>query len=202
MTEHHLQFLPFDTVTEIPQWNKFIVRYPKEHEAASLVSQQSREPIELVGMKWRVVTAAQREVNLNPYQKEPPGRDEWKLLQSVNDTGDCEDIALTKRSLLRQSIPVGVLRPVICKALIKRRTVENHMVLSVHTTAGDYIMDLGRSRAIRLASFYPHQWLWMLDDGVWRGLMPHTQGYKGAIKHSPTGLHDRLSRRRSRPLLS
>ncbi len=209
MTQHHLQLLPLQPPPlELPQWDAFLGNYPDESAITQLVSQRSSEPIELEGMLWRLVCAVQREVNLNPYGKDLPGRDEWVLLPSVFDTADCEDFTLTKRSLLRQSIPVGVLRPVICRARVTRQRVDTHMVLSIHTTKGDYIMDLGRRSTIRLASFFDHKWLWILDKGIWRGLMPHTEGHQQLKElrkqglHKPRGLHDRLSRRRSPPLLS
>ena len=63
------------------------------------------------------------------------GADVW----SVNvSSGDCEDYALTKRhALIKAGLPASALRI----AYVKTRRGEDHAILVVKTTRGDYALD-------------------------------------------------------------
>ena len=63
------------------------------------------------------------------------GADVW----SVNvSSGDCEDFALTKRrALIKAGLPASSLRI----AYVKTRAGEDHAILVVKTSKGDYVLD-------------------------------------------------------------
>lgn len=66
---------------------------------------------------------------------DPRGLDIWSVNVSA---GDCEDYALTKRhALIAAGLPASSLRI----AYVKTRRNENHAVLIVKTTRGNFVLD-------------------------------------------------------------
>lgn len=71
--------------------------------------------------------------------------DTWSLSPS---SGDCDDYVMTKRSLLLgQGFPAGALR----MAVVKTSRGQNHLVLVVRTTAGEFVLDNRREDIVGLS---------------------------------------------------
>lgn len=92
--------------------------------------------IDLTGAKRALMQRINLEVNTNvTYAEEADGVDEWKIGQT---SGDCEDIAITKRKrLLSAGWPSGALR---IATGITREGI-GHAVLIVTTSKGDLVLD-------------------------------------------------------------
>ena len=92
--------------------------------------------IELTGAKRALLQRINFQVNMEvSYVADTPDDDDWKIGKG---SGDCEDIALTKRKrLLAAGLPSGALR--IATAF----TAEGigHAVLVVTTSKGDLVLD-------------------------------------------------------------
>jgi predicted transglutaminase-like cysteine proteinase len=131
-----------------PQWKKFIEKYPMQHDCPF-----PAERVILTGIRWRLMCAIQREVNLSiRYRRDPKGSDRWRiLLNEWGAFGDCEDYALTKRALLIEAgLPMGAVWPALCLKASRRVSSsitrgEGHMVTVVSTVEKDFVMDFAPS---------------------------------------------------------
>jgi len=81
------------------------------------------------------LTSVNSKVNRSIQPRNDSSADVW----SVNvSSGDCEDFALTKRrALIKAGLPASSLRI----AYVKTRRGEDHAILVVKTSKGDYVLD-------------------------------------------------------------
>jgi predicted transglutaminase-like cysteine proteinase len=96
--------------------------------------------------------------------------DRWSTpAQALKGKGDCEDYAITKyMSLKALGIPESALRIVV---LTDTRKNIGHAVLSVHTSAGIYILDNQNPRAFLHGSVNYYQPIYSVNaDGRWMNL--------------------------------
>lgn len=155
--------LSFQTDTP-PQWERFIKEYsgyPFQYDTSI-----PYERMALTDAKWRLMCAIQREVGmLIRYKHDPEGNDHWQIfLKEWGVGGDCEDFALTKRTLLLQAgFPAGAVWPVLCK-----RGGIGHMVTVVSTTEKDFVMDIEPYNWVYGAEGSKLEWISAYDGKQWR----------------------------------
>ena len=70
--------------------------------------------------------------------------DRWDFAE--DGLGDCEDYALVKR---RQLVALGLPRTALLMTVVLDETGDGHMVLTVRTTTGDFILDNRTSAILR-----------------------------------------------------
>ncbi len=143
-----------------PQWTRFVKEYPLPQQCDATFP---GERVIYTALRWRLMCAVQREVNeIMDYKHDVDG-DHWQIMVE-GGKGDCEDFALTKRTLLIEAgFPPGCLWPVMCK-----KGDDGHMILVVATSIGDYVLD-----AIPDWIFHAHEatdtkWLSAFDGKSWR----------------------------------
>ncbi len=139
-----------------PQWKDFLQRHPEFASTADSAKLTPERLEQLVEVNRLVNDGCH-------YEHDEAGHDHWNVME-IGDMGDCEEFVFTKiRLLVEKGWPRGALRPVIC------RTLENiaHMVLSIHTTDGVYIVD-NRFSYVALWAILPYRWLYRLDGSTWR----------------------------------
>ena len=150
-------FKPKPYATPI-QWQIFAIRHPEFAEASAtdkLIFSETLLPR---------LSAINRRVNAGIKPRNEKG-DTWSIWPEY---GDCDDYAITKRSeLIKQGFSASALRMAICKT----ETGENHAVLVVVTSSGEYVLDNRRSD-IRKRSATGYKWIAMAtaDPGKWVAL--------------------------------
>ena len=133
----------------IPQWLGFLGRHPDQeaHEA---------DTIPMTPDNWDKLCNVVASVSPEYYQPDPEGLDIWDLIgPKSRGRGDCEDIALTRRSILHlQGFPLGAMVPTVCQLA----DGTGHLVLRVRTDSGDLIID-NKTNNILPWEDVPYQWL-------------------------------------------
>ncbi|MFC5386362.1 transglutaminase-like cysteine peptidase [Aquamicrobium segne] len=99
-----------------------------------------KAPIELTQKLWATISTINHDVNTSVIpatDMEIWGREEvWSY--PIKGMGDCEDYVLEKRRrLMKAGIPAGNLLITV----VRQPNGEGHAVLTVHTSAGDFILD-------------------------------------------------------------
>jgi len=136
---------PFDSVrlapvagpTRVPYgWEDFCRRYAAECSGGPLVPVD----IELTPEKLKQVERVHKRVNARV--KPMPDMKHWGFIDRwsypTDGKGDCEDFALLKRKLLMK---VGFPRQSLLMTVVKDERNEGHAVLTVKTTAGEFVLD-------------------------------------------------------------
>ena len=96
---------------------------------------------------WKYTPAGFRQIDISE-------TDTWSIGPRC---GDCEDYALTKMmALMAIGYPRSALR--LAAVQIKSPTPENHLVLTIRTTAGDYVLD-SLTESVRPWRDYPYRWI-------------------------------------------
>ncbi len=144
-----------------PQWTRFVEEYPLPQQCDTTFP---GERVIYTNLRWRLMCAVQREINeIMAYTGDSDG-DHWQIMLD-GGKGDCEDYALTKRTLLIEAgFPPGCLWPVMCK-----KDAKGHMVLVVATSTADFVLDFdpdwitkAHERQVDL------KWLSAFDGMGWR----------------------------------
>lgn len=131
---NHIVTPGFRANLRLPAFDRFKLKYPDQ-----IASQQ--EEIRLTNLDerdWFLVTCIQNAINNCCRYMKDPDRDEWRILDNLADTGDCEDFVFTKRALLALAgYSLAAVCPVICTTNIREVP---HMVLLIRAN-GDFIVD-------------------------------------------------------------
>lgn len=115
--------------TDAPvQWLLFALQHPQEARPGS------SEPLVYSANLMVTLDRVNRQVNRS-IQPVSEKRDVWTLSPQQ---GDCDDFAVTKRHLLRRA---GLNQGALRVAVVTTPKGEQHAVLVVKTTAGDFVLD-------------------------------------------------------------
>jgi len=112
----------------------------------------SAEPVELTDARRHDLDVVQADVNGAITPREDPSH-AWEY--STNGYGDCNKYALGKR---RELIEHGWPRQSLLLATATTERGEGHLVLVVHTTKGDFVLDNRLPRVVDW-SYLPYHWI-------------------------------------------
>lgn len=142
---------------KLPQYDEFRATYP--YQIARNIAIQR---VHLNKADWFLVTCIQYAINnCCRYRKEY--KDYWRIMLSLADEGDCEDIVFTKRFLLHKAgFSLNAFVPVICEYNGK-----GHMILCIRTDEGDFIAD-NIIKDIRKLEDINYKMQYMLISNTWR----------------------------------
>ena len=115
-------------------------------------SAQTTAAVELSQDRWRDLVAVQAKVN-SEIAPRINARNAWEY--ATSGYGDCNTFALTKR---RELIERGWPREALLLASATTERGEGHLVLVVHTTAGDLVLD-NRLGPVVDWSALPYRWV-------------------------------------------
>ncbi len=131
------KYAPIGGPASVPfGWEDFCRHHPAECGTGLL------EPldVELTPEKLKLLEGIHKRVNAGI--KPVPDMEHWGVIDRWNypsdGKGDCEDIALFKRRLL---IEEGFPRQALLMTVVKDERNEGHAVLTVKTTAGEFVLD-------------------------------------------------------------
>jgi len=111
-------------------YHRFCARYPEQCQSSSEAA-----VVMLTPDLWRLVTAVNTSVNRRIRNDPGKGAFDWELEVAL---GNCNDYAVQKRAeLLRAGLPPSALS----LAVVTTATGEGHLVLTVRTDRGDYVLD-------------------------------------------------------------
>lgn len=151
-------FIPVgETVRPPPGFLSFCVREPTQCAAGPAAG-----PVRLDPQTWELLSRVDADVNAHTRRLDDRTNhgvpEYWAIVR--NGHGDCNDIAVTKRSILHHAgIPLRDLR----LALVATDSGDRHVVLTVVTERGDLVLD-SLSSEIRPWNDTPYRWL-MRQDG-------------------------------------
>ncbi len=150
----------------ISQWENFIGNRPDQ--ISESVTDNTMVLDFTVSEDLMLIAAIHSSINNSCYyRKDVSGRDTWKIMEYLGDSGDCEDFALTKRALLiHAGIPASCLIPLVCSI---KRSGEGHCVLILKELANDYVLDLHRDKPVELLedALKRVDPIAILHNGVW-----------------------------------
>ncbi len=112
------------------------------------------DPVELTDERRHDLDVVQADVNGSITPREDP-KHTWDY--SADGYGDCNKFALGKR---RELIEHGWPRQALLLATATTEGGEGHLVLVVHTTKGDYVLDNRLSRVVDW-TYLPYRWISM-----------------------------------------
>jgi predicted transglutaminase-like cysteine proteinase len=111
-------------------YHRFCIRYPEQCESAS-----EALVVVLTPDVWRLIGAVNTSVNRRIRNDPTKGAFDWDLEVT---RGNCNDYAVQKRAeLLRAGFPQSALS----LAMVMTATGEGHLVLTVRTDRGDFVLD-------------------------------------------------------------
>lgn len=118
----------------LPQFDEFVNKFPGQ-----LALHNEFRMLSLSSLEWFHILAIHFAVNNCCQYVKDVGRDTWRIMGNLADTGDCEDFVFTKRAMMAQmGLSLAALCPIICETRV--RSVP-HMVLCVRDKTGDFILD-------------------------------------------------------------
>lgn len=148
---------------EPPQWKEFIQKYPKQYKDNGISC-----PVELTPERYRLMCAIHHHINVATVYKKDKDEDTWDITLEAPMVGDCEDISLSKRAcLLEAGFPYGSLWPTICL-----REGKGHMVLVVHTSKMDWVLDTFYGTGVQELYKSKLHWIAAYDGRSWRHIIP------------------------------
>jgi predicted transglutaminase-like cysteine proteinase len=142
---HSQAFMPTSGLSSQPIGHyDFCQRKP--HECGP--TRTSGSPVELTRELWATIVETNNQVNTSVTP-----RTDWELwgveeywAYPFEGYGDCEAYALEKRRLL---IRAGVPASNLLMTVVRQSNGEGHVVLTVHTSMGDFILDNLERRVLR-----------------------------------------------------
>lgn len=170
-------------------WNKYLAK----HAGGEWLKGNDPWVLSLDDKMWRLLQSVNREANAFQYQAEVV--DDWDHILP----GDCENITLFKRLVIWRDIrlPVrlerimGALRPTLLMSpsiSIGRPMGEAHMVLSVVTDQGTYILDNLVPMIMPWRAYPAQKWLWIWNGAAkWAAILNDADDGAGTVEDQPQG---------------
>lgn len=164
----HMLAAGFEMSQKLPQFEQFKKEYPDQ---INLIDRQTR--MKLTDRDWFLFTCIQNAVNNCCQYIKDPDKDYWRVMDSLADTGDCEEFVFTKRALCKEAgYDLSALIPIICTT----GRHETHMVLCLSTDKGEFIMDniIPHIASVQaMVTRYKYEFKYMLIKHVWQGVFYH-----------------------------
>jgi predicted transglutaminase-like cysteine proteinase len=126
-------------------WTNFATANP----TFALVTNNANTKITMTSQVMSDIQAVNETVNsAHEYVPDPGGNDDWKILEGA-ESGDCEDIALTKaKALLDMGYPASAIHFEAGIYSDEHGATKGHGWLVVQTTAGDFALDVNYDTVI------------------------------------------------------